>query len=248
MKSLISVLILLVFGSAFAQNQPATKPAAKPKATQTTSGPGTATAQAQAPTSTEALPTVAPETAPSETASVETTDEDTAPVVNRRMDRGVLVNLGLTYYGRNLEDTAGLPGGTNDNKINTMNSEIRAGYVLDSGLFAGLTGHYDFGKQSSVSINSYYVGPTVGYSENNTGIFAAATYYVWGKQDLDTFGEYDNMMGFQLDLAYPMMLTQSFKLGPQLTYRAIESTDGSNGLGDTKARELVPFLGLWYIF
>lgn len=244
MKSLISVVILLVFGSAHAQTQQA-KPQSTQPATQTTSGPGTATAPATMPTSTEPLPTVAPET---DVASVETTDEEMAPTVNRAMPPGVLVNLGLTYYGRDLEDNAGLPGGTNDDKINTLNTELRVGYNFDFGLFAGLTGHYDIGKQSAASITSYYVGPTVGYSESNTGIFAAATYYVWGNQDLDTFGEYDSVMGFQLDLGYPMALTDSFRLGPQLTYRAIETTDGSNGLGDTKTRELVPFLGLWYIF
>lgn len=234
MKSLISVAILIVFGSAHAQTQTAT-PATPPATQQTTSGSGTAM----------------PETVSTETTSVETTDEVTEPTVNRAMAPGVLVNLGLTYYGRDLKDTAGVPGGTQGNQINVLNTELRAGYTADFGLFAGLTGHYDTGKQSNVSISTYYVGPTVGYSESNTGIFAAATYYVFGKQELEAGGldsEFDKVTGFQFDLGYPMTLTESFKVGPQLTYRAIETTDGNNGLGDTKTRELVPFLGLWYIF
>lgn len=201
-------------------------------------------------TATEATQTSTTDAAPAQTQSTEpNADAITAevlaeanvPAKDLRLQEGVLVNLGLTYFGRKIEDA----GTTND--VNTLNSELRAGYNLNFGLFAGVTGHYDTGKSLGETVTRYMVGPTVGYSCSYTGLFAAATYYVFGNQDGKSLGEYEKIEGLQLDLAYPLEITSQLKFGPQLTYRSLEASD-SDTLADNKTKELVPFMGLWYIF
>lgn len=219
MKSLLYAVILLtvVNASGQTQSQPSTTPAAAPAAS-------TATATTDA-----------------DAESVETPEEVAPPAPALGLKPGPMINLGITTMSRKLEET----GVSND--FNTIVGELRGGFNFDYGLFVGATAHYDSGKLSGNSIQTYYAGPTVGYNCKWSGFFVAATYHLIGKSDLDTLGEYDKTTGLQVDIAYPMTLSERFKFGPQLSYRSMEASD-SDTLADNKTKELVPFMGLWFIF
>lgn len=238
MKSLIFFLILLSGASVFAQyqNQKPTPPAASAApVVATPAKPSSATGDAAASAvSAVALSEVSAD------ASI-TAEDETPMIADLRMKPGVLTNFGITYFGRKLEEA-----GVSD-EFNTIVGELRAGYNFNFGLFAGATAHYDTGKAAGQTVATYYGGPTIGYSSSMTGIFVAATYHLIGKQDLDALGEYDKVSGLQIDVAYPMMLTESLKFGPQLSYRSMKSSD-SDTLAENKTKELVPFMGLWFIF
>jgi hypothetical protein len=226
MRLVVLFLSLLLASASFAQTQ----------AQQPTEQPAAATNPA------DTTPVPAPETS-SDDSMMATEDEPVAPAVNLAMPEGVLTNFNLTYYSRKLED----PAGPLNDTFNSLQGEIKVGYLFDFGLFAGVQGHYGTGKASNNTIKTYYAGPTIGYSCNYTGLFVSATYHVIGNSDLDTLGEYDKVSGLQLDFAYPMMLTESLKFGPQLSWRDMKNSDSAT-LGDVKTKELVPFMGLWFIF
>jgi len=194
----------------------------------------------ETPAAASASESQAPATAEEITAEVQA--ESYTPTQDLSLQEGILTNLGLTYFGRTLEEQGAKIG-----ELNSLNAEFRAGYIFSFGLFAGLTGHYDTGKVAGETVDRFMVGPTVGYSCSYTGILASATYYVFGQQDTKTTGKYDKVMGLQLDLAYPMEITSQLKFGPQLTYRSLEASD-NDILTDNKTKELVPFMGLWFIF
>lgn len=231
-----------------AKKAAAKKAPAAPAASETPAAPATTTSTdiATPATTTPALGTATPSattdaSAPTLDPSLETAEE-VVPKIDLKLNSGIMTNLGLTYYSRDLSEES-----TIDSKFNSLNAEFRAGYIFDFGLFAGLTGHYDTGKANNNTVATMYAGPTVGYTCNYTGLFAAATYYVFGNSDLDAAGEYDKVNGFQIDVAYPMSINESLKFGPQLSYRSMKASE-SDTLADSKTKELVPFMGLWYIF
>jgi hypothetical protein len=278
MKSLISVVIVLVVGSAFAQTNtnatPPTTPAATtPAPTPTpvpkkakvkaavkkavaapaaeTPAPVAAPAAPAAPAAAEAPAATVPVTtdAAATTTPSDVTMDEEAPAVSADLSlpQGVMTNLGLTYFSRDLNETVNSNIGT-DADVSLFTSELKVGYIFDFGLFAGATMHYDMGKASGQSITTQYAGPTIGYSCSYTGFLAMATYHLIGTADFDTAGKYDQVNGLQIDISYPMSITEKLKFGPQLTWRDMEQTEGDNALPDDKTKELVPFMGVWYIF
>lgn len=284
MKSLISVVIVLVVGSAFAQTNantvPTTTPAATTPAPTPTPAPAKAKAKAAAkkaattPAAAPAAPAVAaPSTPAAPTATAPATNDaatvpvttdaaattapatgdlatdEEAPAVSADLSlpKGVMTNLGLTYYSREINETVNASIGTND-EVSLFTSEFKVGYIFNFGLFAGATMHYDTGKASGQTISTQYAGPTIGYTCSYTGLLAMATYHLVGTADYDAAGKYDKVNGLQIDLSYPMSITEKLKFGPQLTWRDMEQTEGDNALPDDKTKELVPFMGVWYIF
>lgn len=233
MRAVVLIMSLLLAGAAYAQNQAPT--AEQPKNV----------LQPAAPSAPSTEPTAAPAESSTTAESVAPTDADeekATPLNNHGLTPGIVTAAALSYYGRELKDSSATNG-----KFNSLSAEIRGGYVLDFGLFAGLTGHYDTGKSGSDTITTYFVGPTVGYSCDITGLFFTATYHLIGQSDMDSIGKYKKINGLQVDVGYPMMITEQLKFGPQITYRDVKMSDGDT-LADQRAKQVVPYLGLWFIF
>lgn len=233
MRAVVLIMSLLLAGAAYAQNQAPT--AEQPKNM----------LQPAAPSAPSTEPTAAPAESSTTAESVAPTDADeekALPSENLAMQPGVVTNLNLTYFSRNISDTLGTTG-----NFSTGVAELKAGYILDFGLFAGILGHYDMGRSSGNDIKTYFVGPTVGYTCSYTGLFASASYHVFGQLDAGNAGKYKKANGLQIDVAYPMKINDSLKFGPQLSYRSMKYSDGG-ALANLNTRELVPFMGLWYIF
>ena len=51
-----------------------------------------------------------------------------------------------------------------------------------------------------------------------------------------------------IDLAYPMTLSDSLKIGPQLSLKRLNLEDDTTGRPDDKLKELTPYFGLWLYF
>jgi len=150
------------------------------------------------------------------------------------------------------QDGATATPGQIEGDASGLDLEVKGGYVFDFGLFAGLHVLYQTGKQSSVlgsaNVKTFTAGPSVGYHEKNTNLLLTATYHLVGNTDLDSAGKYDSARGLQVDLLYPIQLTEKINIGPQITWRGIKETDGSTGLADTKTKEFVPSVTAWFYF
>lgn len=219
MQALIILTLLLLNPFAYGQ--------------ETTAAPATPAATAEQPT-----------TPPADSPEVDTTtaEESGTVMVSENFRSGILVSPSITMYKRKLDQS-----GANLGDFNNTTVDLRAGYVFDFGLFAGIQAAYNFGKDAANDITTYLMGPTVGYSCKWTGVFVTATYHLMGKSDMDTAGEYDEITGLQVDLGYPLMLTETIKIGPQLSWKRLKYSDGGV-LGDYKSKEVIPSLGLWFYF
>ncbi len=253
MKSLLSVVIVLMVGSAQAQQKTTAPTPQQTPASPTSSTPSPAPAQnvetpalATTPSATSATASQ-PDTANVETDGVVTEDEVFAPAADLSLPQGAMVNLGVTYFSREIDETVNAIVSTKG-EFNSAVAELKGGYIFDFGLFAGLTAHYDTGKAAGQTISTYYAGPTVGYSDSYTGILINATYHLIGVADYDAAGKFDAVQGVQIDLSYPMAISDSLKFGPQLSWRKMSQKDSDTGAADIETKELMPFMGIWYIF
>lgn len=115
---------------------------------------------------------------------------------------------------------------TNDDTTTETNAkltvvDLRLGYTFDMGLYVG--GLYSIQDHNLASVDSSdsYLGPTIGFYKS--GFLIAGTYYFYGEKDLtDGSGKRSKVSGYQVDLSYTVPLTKSLRIGPQLTYYAID--------------------------
>ncbi len=194
----------------------------------------------------EASPAAPAPVAPVATGSLES-DEELEPA-KEPLKTGFLFNPNLTITSRKLE--------MNDQPIGQYRAaqiDAKVGYVFGSGLFAGAQINHAIGSVSGATTTDqdstfFSVGPTVGYSCSVTGMFLSATYHAFGSNNLSGAGKYEKVNGYQIDLGYPMKVSDNFKVGPQLSLKRIDLEDGTNGLADEKIKELTPYFGLWLYF
>lgn len=224
MRALIIFTLLLLNQLSYAQDSKVKT--AEPTAT----APSTTAEQAPTP-----APTVEPE-------------EDITPA-KEPMKTGFVINPNFTLASRKLEQETQPLG-----KMREAHLDTKVGYVFNFGLFAGAQLNYSLGSfRSSASTQdadttSYLAGPTIGYSCSLTGLFLTATYHVTGSTNITGSGKYEKATGYQIDLGYPMKISDDVKFGPQLTYRNIDLKDGTGGLANKEIKELTPYFGLWLYF
>lgn len=195
-------------------------------------------------------PVAVPATAPVGDPVTELPTAEDEPVAPREpIKKGFLINPNFTVASRKLEDGQGQPQG----KVRTFQLDSKVGYVFDFGLYTGLQLNYGFGSSNNgaaadTDTTSYYAGPSIGYSCNYTGLFLTATYIATGSYDLTGVGKYEKATGYQIDLGYPVKVSENVQVGPQLSLKRIDLKDGTNALADTEIKELTPYFGLWLYF
>lgn len=159
--------------------------------------------------------------------------------------QGIVINPSLTYASRDIEDT-----GANIGKMDTLIIDLKSGYLFSFGLFAGLQAVHYSGSTGGSDLSAYQVGPSIGYTHPDVGLFFSATYHLFGSFELEgvTTSEWDKVSGVQVDIGYPVAITDMISFGPQLSYKNIKHEDDDNVLADFKTRELTPYFGLWIQF
>lgn len=173
--------------------------------------------------------------------------EQVEPVA-QPLQTGLFFNPNFTISSRKLDLQDAQVG-----KARNAQFDSKIGYIFDFGLFAGVQGNFSvgsasFGTNIDTDTTTYFMGPTVGYSCSWTGLFLSATYHIFGSSDWDTLGKYDKVEGLQIDIGYPMMLSEKVKVGPQISIKNLDLKEGSTGLADNKIKELTPYFGLWLYF
>ncbi len=128
--------------------------------------------------------------------------------------------------------------------------DFRLGYVLESGVYLG--GLYSIQDQQLFQGGSdSYLGPSVGYY--NGGFLVAATYYLYGERDLTSGGgKFAKVKGYQIDISYALPVTESFLMGPQLTYHDVSFDELQiNGVGQVvsfKRSGISPLFNMTFLF
>ena len=128
--------------------------------------------------------------------------------------------------------------------------DFRMGYVLESGIYLG--GLYSIHDQQLFQGGSdSYLGPSVGYY--NSGFLIAGTYYLYGERDLTTgSGKLAQVNGYQIDISYGIPVTDTFLLGPQLTYQNVSfdelQVNGVSQNVEFKRRGVSPMFNMTFLF
>jgi hypothetical protein len=188
--------------------------------------------------------------APATPAAAEETPTVTVPSAWKD---GIFVSPSFSIFKRKVEQTVTAPG-VNNGDVSGFNLDVKGAYTFNFGLFAGAQLAYSKGKDTSSGIDdmsTYSVGPMVGYHCSYTGLMLAATYHVLGKSKIDTAGPdvtYDKVTGLQVDLSYPIQLTDKINVGPQFTWRRLQLKEGDNSAADQKTKEFLPSISAWFYF
>ena len=155
-----------------------------------------------------------------------------------------VVNPNLSYTSEKYE-TAGV-----SSEGTTIMLDLRAGFVLNSGLFLGGTYAYEGYDTGSDDGTASSLAPTVGYF--NSGFLAMLTYHFMATTELDATTDLIEGAGPQIDIGYVLPVTDSFHLGPQLRWRSLDygkvETGGVKFDADHKATTIQPMINLWFMF
>lgn len=150
----------------------------------------------------------------------------------------------ITYYERETHDT----GNFSEARLTTL--DLRVGYLFDFGLYVG--GLYSMSDEKlAVDVTDFVFGPTVGYKYGN--VYALLTYHLIGDRDLSSAGyRYSKGSGVQVDIGYLVPVTETFSLGPQLSYKNVKYSDveiqGTQSAADYKWNGITPYFSLWFHF
>jgi hypothetical protein len=191
--------------------------------------------------------------APAAPATPAAAEETPAVTIPNAWKEGIFVSPSFSMFKRKVEQTGTTPGVNGD--VTGMNLDVKGAYTFNFGLFAGAQVSYNKGKDNSSGLDdmsTYSVGPMVGYHCSYTGLMLAATYHVLGKSKIDFSAgpdvTYDKVTGLQVDLSYPIQLTEKINVGPQFTWRRLELKEGDNSAADQKTKEFVPSISAWFYF
>jgi hypothetical protein len=149
-------------------------------------------------------------------------------------------------------DTSSVETNGSTSKTKRTSLDLRLGYLDKSGLYLG--GIYVMENASSTGgadTKMSAVGPSLGFNAQN-GFFVIFSYFLTAEHKVSGGSTYTDGMGPQIDLGWVFPLTESFYLGPQLSYRSISystiETNGSSVSQDTTRQNTVPYITLWYKF
>ena len=217
---------------------------------------------AQAPAAPAAPATPAAPAAPEAPAAAPAAEESTEATVTvpSAFKTGIVVQPAFTYFSRKVEQdvsttTPGNTTGSLSGDAKGLEGSVKGGYVFNFGLFAGLNLIYNTGKDTVNGIDSmktYALAPSVAYHDQYTGFMVGLSYNLLGKSTVSSAGgdvDFDEVTGLQFDIAYPIQLTDSINIGPQISWRRLELKDASvAGVADTKTKEFLPSISAWFYF
>ena len=154
---------------------------------------------------------------------------------------GVLINASVHYDSI----TSGTSNSTADVVETTLDGTV--GYVLPMGLYLGAT-YESFGYDDGFSYAGY--GPTVGFA--NMGFYFDLSYLLSVTGTNDTT-DYSEGTGILARAGYTHMFTDSFGLGPSISYRDLTfATVETNGIEvpNTEAvwTKIMPMITLAFMF
>lgn len=157
-----------------------------------------------------------------------------------------IVNPSMTYHQRSIDDT-----GVSLGQVDTLYLDIQTGWLMkEHGLFLGWTAGFTTGQSGLGDTQSYQMGPTVGYTSDDIGFFVTLTYHLLGLFEIRPDGsdnQYERLSGLQVNLGYPVAITDTLSLGPQLIYRNLDHNNITNA-SKRDTEELSPYLALWFQF
>lgn len=152
---------------------------------------------------------------------------------------GVLVDFGL-FYGQS--EAAGNPS-TQNFKENVSIYDIKLGYITDSNWYFG--GLYSVRNDSDTlgTTNGKAGGLGAGYFFHNNFNFRA--YYRFQ----ETYGDYTDGSGFQLDLEYKVAFSSNFYIGALISHHQTQFTSNNTiaGFSSYTQKDTYPAVTLGFL-
>jgi hypothetical protein len=140
----------------------------------------------------------------------------TSQVRARSGDDGFQVGVNVSYETQKMEQ-----GGSTATESKEMNSDVKLGYQMPSGLYLGLIYVNDATESSQkTSLNGY--GPSVGYSSDVWFIHAHSILSSEFDPIVGDSSKYTKGSGLQIDLGYLFPFGASFRMGFELSHRTLE--------------------------
>ena len=101
----------------------------------------------------------------------------------------------------------------------TLFGDLKFGYMWKSGLYIGGLYHYETGSIAGGGTSTTAAAPSIGFFHGSW--MAIFSYELYAQRKLAGSNiTYSSGMGYQFDLAYTPAVTDTFSVGPQLTYRS----------------------------
>ena len=125
--------------------------------------------------------------------------------------------VGLSYFMYNLT----LDGDNFTTPSESKNSvmDIKLGYLMSNGLYLGVLSSSATSNDGTGALAGTGLAAAVGYHMN--GFMVDLNYFLSGTQELSSTSKYTSGSGIGLDFGYNHMLSSSFYLGVELSYKSL---------------------------
>lgn len=172
---------------------------------------------------------------------------DTLPRGGKTISRaygfsGTLFDMALFYS--QTEATA-TPSTGNTWQSSTSLYDVKLGYITESQFYwGGLYGFRSDNQVSTSAVSGNALGAGVGYFSHNG--FNIRAYYKFN----ETYGDYKEGSGYQVDIGYTINPTAAFYLGVNLSVRNIifKSNDIIPSFQSWERKETYPFITLGFLY
>lgn len=156
--------------------------------------------------------------------------------------------VGLSYFMYNTTIDGDNYSSPSESK--TSMTDIKLGYLMSNGLYLGVLNSTNSSDSGSGALTGTALAAAVGY--HSGGYIVDLNYYISGTQNLTSTSKLTSGTGIGLDFGYNHMLSTSFYLGVQLSYKSMSYAKAEVSSVEATVKTTVvstmPMLNLGFMF
>lgn len=156
--------------------------------------------------------------------------------------------VGLSYFMYNLTLDGDNFASPSESKNSVM--DIKLGYLMSNGLYLGVLSDSSSSNDGTGALAGSGLAASVGYHMN--GFMVDLNYFLSGTQEISSTSKYTSGSGIGLDFGYNHMLSSSFYLGVELSYKSLSfakaEVSGAETTVKNSAVSTMPMLNLGFMF
>ncbi len=156
--------------------------------------------------------------------------------------------VGVSYFMYNLTLDGDNFAAPSESKNSVM--DIKLGYLMSNGLYLGALSSSASSNNGTGALTGGGLAAALGYHMN--GFMVDLNYFLSGTQDYTSTTKYTSGSGIGLDFGYNHMLSSSFYLGVELSYKSLSFAKSEVSGTETTVKNTVvstmPMLNLGFMF